>query len=160
MSRQRRLSLALESRSEERVDELGVIGVSCYLTLWLDTGTGLVMPVKFLVDSGASYSMMNLELALDNGLPIPPPESEAAISLRTAQGRVTSHVRPGRIRGWWNPDCSGHPFDFPILFRVNAAPTTPTLLGLGGVVRLCRWTFDGTPTAVEPYGTLTLDDIR
>jgi hypothetical protein len=160
MSRQPSLRIALESRSEERVYELGVIGISCYLTLWLDTGVGTLRSVKFLVDSGASYPMMNLSQAADIGIPIPPPESEASISLRTAQGRITSHVRPGRIRGWWNLDCSGHPFDFPILFRVNAAPTAPTLLGLGGVVKLCRWTFDGSPTAAEPYGTLTLDDIR
>ncbi|MGL4552474.1 MAG: hypothetical protein ACRC33_14975 [Gemmataceae bacterium] len=144
----------------ERALDLGVIGLSCWITLWLDTEGGVILPVTFLVDSGASYPLMNLDEAASRGLRVPPVEAECELPLLTAHGRATSRVRPGRVRGWWHPDCAGHPFAFPMLFRVNAASTAPRLLGLGGVVRLCRWTFDGRPTAAEPYGTLALDDTR
>jgi hypothetical protein len=36
----------------------------------------------------------------------------------------------------------------------------PNLLGFGGVIRTCRWIFDGTASAAASYGSLTLEDIR
>jgi len=69
-------------------------------------------------------------------------------------------VRPGRIRAWWNEERLGYPFDWPILFRVDAPLDIPSILGLGGIVKTCRWTFDGTFTTASPYGYLALDDIR
>jgi hypothetical protein len=50
--------------------------------------------------------------------------------------------------------------DWPVFIRMDDPPGAPPLLGLGGVVGLCRWTFDGTPTPDAPFGTFTLDDIR
>lgn len=150
----------LQAPTLDRVHELGVIGLHCWVTLWIDTGAGLIVPVNFLLDSGSSYVRMNVERALSYGLTVPPPEAECDMPVLTAGGRVATRVRPGRIRGWWDSTCQGHPFDFPVLFRVNASPEAPTLLGLGGVVRLFRWTIDGTPTPAEPYGAFTADDLR
>jgi len=43
---------------------------------------------------------------------------------------------------------------------LNARPGTSPLLGLGGVVKTCRWLFDGTPSPHGDYGHLLLEDIR
>ena len=69
-------------------------------------------------------------------------------------------MRPGRIRGWWNDNQQGYPFDWPVLFRVNAPIGVPPLLGLGGIVKTCRWILDGTYALDSPYGYLILEDIR
>ena len=69
-------------------------------------------------------------------------------------------VRPGRIRGWWTDDLHGYPFDWPVLFRVGTPLGVPPILGLGGILKTCRWTFDGSYSPDAPYGTLTLEDIR
>lgn len=160
MEHQPRHRIPLLPRAEERALELGGIGLSTRLPLWLDTEVGLVVPVEFIVDSGAAMSLMSIEHALDIALSVPPAEAEVNLSIATPQGRSLARVRPGRIRGWWNAECRGHPLDFPILLRADAPAGTPPLLGLGGVIRLCRWTFDGRPTPHEPYGSLTLDDTR
>jgi hypothetical protein len=145
----------------DRIDILGVIGLSSRVTLHLERGTGpKPTPYPFAVDSGASYSLMSLELAQRDRLPIPPPEAELELPLRTAQGTTPFRVRPGRIRAWWNNQLRGYPFDWPVLFRVGAPLDVPSILGLGGVVKTCRWTFEGSYSIDSPYGYLTLEDIR
>ncbi len=112
------------------------------------------------MDSGASYSMMDLREARSIGLDTRLAQPEVDLSLTTAAGGRTLCVRPGRIRCWWSASLQGYPFDWPILYRVNTSPDVPPVLGLGGVVKTCRWTFDGTPSPNFPYGFLALEDIR
>jgi len=69
-------------------------------------------------------------------------------------------VVPGRIRLWLNQDLQGYPFDWPVLFRVDSPVGVPSILGLGGVIHTCKWTFDGSYSIDSPYGFLSLDDIR
>lgn len=145
----------------DRVDALGVIGLRCRVVLLLQVESGRpLVPVSFVVDSGASYSLMSLELARLRRLPLPPPESEVEFSMRTARGSSLIRVRPGRIRAWWGEDPRGYPFDWPVLFRVDAPLDVPSILGLGGVVKTCRWDFDGRSAPDAPYGYLVLDDTR
>ena len=147
--------------STAQVDQLGIVALRCRVFLYLKTRTGLVSdPVRFAVDSGASFTLIDLELAQSRGLPIPPPEAEVVLSLRTATGLQPFRVRPGRIRCWWNADCAGYPFDWPVLFRVGGPLGTPSILGLGGVISTCSWHFGGTYSPDAPYGALTLTDER
>ena len=147
--------------SVERTDALGVVGLRCRVNLRLEVGDERPpVPFSFVVDSGASYSIIGLDLAQLRHIPVPPPESEVEISLRTARGATPIRVRPGRIRAWWDEGLQGYPFDWPVLFRVGAPLDVPSILGLGGVVKTCRWTFAGSYSPDSPYGYLTLDDIR
>lgn len=144
-----------------RVHDLGVVGLKCRIPLWASSEGGPdPVRVEFLVDSGASYTLIDLSLAVSLRLPVPPAEAETSLSLMTAHGTSPMRVRPGRVRCWLGDDCRGYPFDWPVLFRVNAPRETPSVLGLGGVIRTCRWTFDGTFSFAAPHGMLTLEDIR
>ncbi len=145
----------------DRVNVLEVVGLRCRLTLHLSLDNRpkpKLLPV--VVDSGASYSFIGLDVAEAHRIPTPPPESETEIPLKTASGTISIRVRPGRIRAWLNAASEGYPFDWPVLFRVDGPEGVPPILGLGGVVNTCRWTFDGSYSIESPYGHLTLEDIR
>ena len=145
--------------STDRVATLGMVGLRCRINLHLVTDMGAVAdPLSFVVDSGSSYSLIDLELAASRFLPVPPAELD--LELRTTRGLVTLRVRPGRIRGWWNAERRGYPFDWPVLFRVGGSLGSPSILGLGGVVKTCSWHFDGRYSPDAPYGAFTLDDGR
>jgi hypothetical protein len=142
--------------------EFGVVGLSCDLTLWVERIGREPVQIRFRVDSGATHTLLGLAEAQRHGIPAPPPEAERELTLRNAGNapRVPVRVRPGRLRVWWDAGLRGHAFDWPVLFRANLAPGAPPLLGLGGVVPTCRWTFDGTFSPQSPYGYLTLEDVR
>ena len=145
----------------DRVLELGAIPLSCRVTLWLEISTALpAVPMNFLLDSGASYSVINLATAIQQGLPVPPAQAETELQLRTATGLDRIRVRPGRIRAWWDVGHRGHPFDWPVLFRVNGPAGVPPVLGMGGIVKTCRWVIDGASTRTYPYGYVELQDTR
>jgi hypothetical protein len=153
--------VSLQNPLTDRTSLLGVVGLRCRLSFFLERTPGLIASsIEFAVDFGASYSLIGLTLAQESGIQVPPPESEVELPLTTAQRGVTVRVRPGRIRGWWNEPRSGYPFDWPVLFRVDAPVGVPPILGLGGVVNTCTWTFDGRPTPESPFGLLTLEDTR
>jgi len=148
------------SRSPDPV-VLGMIGLRSRVFLQLETTfTSQATSVPFVVDSGASYSIMSLALAEESSIRVPPFEAELQLPLQTVSGSISMRVRPGRIRGWWHPERTGYPFDWPVLFRVDAPPSVPSILGLGGVVKTCQWLFDGTYSPESPYGSLTLHDTR
>lgn len=148
-------------RSMDRVDLLGMVGLRCRIHLYLAALEGMASdPIRFAVDSGASYSLIDLELARSRDLPLPPPEAEIELSLQTPTGIQPFRVRPGRIRCWWNADLVGYPFDWPVLFRVGGPLGSPSILGLGGVIPTCTWNFDGLYSPDAPYGALTLTDLR
>jgi hypothetical protein len=142
-----------------QAETLGAIGLKCRLELWLDAGKE-PKPVSFVVDSGASYSIVGLTFAQVRKIPVPPPQSEVEIPLLTAKGSGRIRVRPGRVRAWWSDTLEGYPFDWPVLFRVDTPIEVPSILGLGGVVKVCRWTFDGGYSPDAPFGNLLLEDVR
>ncbi len=145
----------------ELTEVLDVVGLRCRVSLNLEISVGQpTEAVSFVVDSGASYSMIGTDFARAHRIPVPPPESEIELSLQTATGLASIRVRPGRIRAWINDDLKGYPFDWPVLFRVGGPLGVPPILGLGGVVKTCRWAFDGSDSIESPYGYLTLEDIR
>jgi hypothetical protein len=141
-------------------DPFGPVGVTFRARLWVETADGgPVAPVLFLVDSGASYSSINLADAQFRGISVPPPDADQSLRLNTASGTLPVTVRQGVIRCWWTSTLAGHPFEFPILFRVHP-PSSQPVLGLGGVLRLCRWHFDPPIPPQFPHGRLTLQDAR
>ena len=159
--RQAALRVPLDPISIGRVDSLEVIGLRCRVDLFVEAGLGQpTEKLPFVVDSGPSYTFVSLELARSRTLPVPPPEAEITLPLQTVGGLQSMRVRPGRLRAWWHTDLQGYPFDWPVLFRVDAPPTVPPILGLGGVVKTCQWLFDGTYSPESPHGFLTLSDIR
>lgn len=144
----------------DRVGALDVIGLRSRVTLQIVTESAATVPLPFVVDSGASFSLISLELAQLRRVPVPPVEAEIEIEMRTASGTATVRVRPGRVRAWLGDELRGYPFDWSVMFRVDAPVSVPSILGLGGIVRTCRWAFDGTHSLDAPYGTVTLEDIR
>ncbi len=147
--------------SLNRVEVLGMVGLRCRVDLHLATDNGQTTELlPFAIDSGASYSLINLDLADLRGIPVPPSHTEIELQLRTPTGIQPFRVRPGRIRCWWNADLAGYPFDWPVLFRVGGPLGSPSILGLGGVIPTCSWSFDGLYSPDAPYGALTLSDLR
>lgn len=138
-----------------------MFGLRCRTSLYIEALDGKsIERIPFIVDSGASYSVVSLALAMSRGIPVPPPDAEVDLPLQTVSGSISMRVRPGRIRAWWHAERSGYPFDWPVLFRVDSPPSVPCILGLGGVVKTCQWLFDGTYSPESPYGSLTLVDTR
>jgi len=159
--RQPALRVGYQKRFEGRAIKLGAVGLQPRATFHVDLGSGLPLAaVDFVVDSGATISSIGLEYAANLDIPVPPPEAETALNLTTATGSQAVRVRPGRIRLWWHPDRTGYHFDWPILFRPGLSLTVPPLLGLGGVVSTCVWTFDGRYDPDSPFGYVLLDDCR
>ena len=145
----------------DRVAEFGLIGLRCRLEMWLEVGTGLSpVSMRFAVDTGAACSFIDLVTAEARGLSVPPASTETDVTLLTARGTARIRVRPGRIRGWWSELQHGHPFDWPVLFRVGAQSNSPAILGLGGVLHTCRWIFDGSYSRESPHGQMILEDTR
>ncbi len=143
------------------IPAFGMAGLRCRIDLFAETIQGGVSePIEFAVDSGASYSLIDLELAHFHEFPTPSENVEVELPLRTPTGIRPFRVRPGRIRCWWNADRTGHPFDWPVLFRVGGPLGSPSILGLGGVIRTCSWHFDGLYSPDAPYGGLALTDAR
>jgi hypothetical protein len=138
---------------------LGVQGLTSRIRFWVE-GSKHPMPLLFVVDSGASYVYLNKEDAIKHGIAIPGREVEVRRETITSRGPAASVPRAGRMRGWWDEKLEGHPMDWPVMVRMDDPPGAPALLGLGGVIRVCRWTFDGTPTPEEPFGTLVMEDLR
>ena len=130
------------------------------LPLWAEATRPSDDPILFRVDTGAQLSLVSLGVATRRGWPVPPPEDAVDLRMDTPGGVGPALVRPGRVRVWWTRDRVGYPFDWPVLFVPGLPTTVPPLLGLGGVVTTCRWTFDGRPTPAAPFGGLTLDDTR
>jgi len=138
---------------------LGAQGLLCRIEFWVE-GSRQLAPLRFFVDSGASYSYLNKSQAIEHGIAIPGREMETVRRTLTASGPATSTFRVGRLRGWWHAGLAGHPMDWPVMIRMDDPPGAPPLLGLGGVVRVCRWVIDGTLTPAEPFGVLTMEDLR
>ena len=159
--RQPSLRIGYLKRSEERALEFGAVGLQPRAQFHIDIGPGLPpVPLDFVVDSGASMTIIGLEYAANHDLPVPPPHVETTLNLLAASGAAPVRVRPGRIRLWWTADRAGYPFDWPVLFRPGLPLTVPPILGLGGVIGTCEWLFGGRYQPDTPFGALTLDDIR
>lgn len=145
---------------EERALEFGAVGLQPQVVLHLQTHSGTTTAIRFVVDSGASMTMIGLDLAASWGVPLPPPEAETTLNLGTASGTQPVSVRPGRLRLWWHAGRPGYSFDWPVLFRVGLSLTVPPLLGLGGIVSTCDWSFTGRYDPDTPFGHVLLDDLR
>ena len=135
-------------------------GLICDLTLRVEARPGRVVPIEFRVDTGASWTMISLAAAQFYGLPIPDDTHNRTLPLNSATERRRVTVRDGRIRVWWDVGGRGTPFDWPVLFVVDAPAGSQPLLGLGGVIRDCRWIFDGRAETDAIFGSATFRDIR
>ncbi len=145
----------------DRTSDLGVVGLRCRVSLQVQRAERKgTVPISFVVDSGASYSFVSHEFARTRQIAMDLSGPEFELPSTTAYGMARFRVRPGRIRAWWHEDLGGHPFDWPVLFQLNAPPSVPSILGLGGVVKTCRWTVDGQVFAESPHGYLSLEDTR
>lgn len=158
--RQPRLQVEYVRTLEARAWELGAVGLQPHCTFHLDVGRPAPVPLAFVVDFGAAMTFIGLEYAANRGIPVPPSHVETTLSLTTASGGQHIRVRPGRIRLWWNAERNGYPFDWPVLFRPGLPLSIPPLLGLGGVIGTCVWTFDGRYDPDTPFGHLLMDDAR
>ena len=133
----------------------------CDLTFRIEVGEDEFVPLDFRVDTGASRSSMALLTAEEYGLPIPGPETERLVEF-TKAGEAGRRVRArfGRLKVWWGLHRTGDPFDWPMLYIVDAPASMTPLLGLGGVIRDCTWLFDGRPDDESLFGRATFTDVR
>lgn len=120
----------------------------------------MIVPIKFRVDRGASWSLVPLVVAQAYGLPTPDDSHNRTVLLNSATGQRDVKIRDGRIRVWWNVGRRGTPFEWPVLFVVDAPNSSQPLLGLGGVIRDCQWSFDGRAEDDALFGSATFRDIR
>ena len=135
-------------------------GLICDLTLRVEVEPGVSVPIELRVDTGASWTLMSLAVAQTYGLPTPDDSHDRTVLLNSATGQREVKIRYGRIRVWWNVGRRGTPFDWPVLFVVDAPIDSQPLLGLGGVIRDCQWIFDGRAGDDALFGSATFRDIR
>lgn len=159
--RQPSLRQRLNTVMPELEPQFGFVPLTVRVRLFLNTIAGTATSTLFLFDSGATHSVLGLEVALSSRLTTISRLGPEFGSLQTsAQGLTPIRYRAGRLRAWWDEQRRGSPFDWPVLFRVNAPLNVPWVIGLGGVVSTCRWTFDGGYSPEYPSGYLSLEDIR
>lgn len=135
-------------------------GLICNLTLRIESRPGRVVPIEFRVDTGSSWTLIPLDAAQFYGVPTPDDRHDRRLRINSAVGTNSIVVRDGRIRVWWDVRCRGTPFDWPVLFVVDAPAGSQPLLGLGGVIRDCQWIFDGRVEDDAMFGSATFRDIR
>lgn len=141
---------------------LGAVGLQCHILLQIQGGSPA--GARFLVDTGAMFSIVGVDEANRIGIPVPPSGSpEYDLPGATAAGPGIMRVRPGRVRVWWTPQFFGDPFDWQVLFVVGPRPEMRKLrplLGLGGIVTDCRWTVCGPTNAAADDGYIEFNDTR
>ena len=159
---------ALQHQEEVRVDLIRLwggdsredVGLICDLVLRVEAEPGVIVPLEFRVDTGASWSLVPLAVAQAYGLPTADDSHDRTVLLSSATGQREVKIRDGRIRVWWNVGRRGTPFEWPVLFVVDAPIGSQPLMGLGGVIRDCQWIFDGRAEDEALFGSATFRDIR
>ena len=126
------------------------------LRLHVLTGLHSYEEVCFLVDTGASISVMDWELAELYGIPVQGPTDHLIVN--TTGGPVTLWTCGGGVRARV-PIWSDRTFDWPCNFVQNFRRGY-SLLGMAGVIRDLRLTIDGTPQPDALYGCLIVEPLR
>ena len=103
---------------------------------------------KFLVDTGASFTILSTDWARANGIRVPPMYS--TMPLITAGGPRPVRVRDAdlRVRFRRLREC---PFELAVLFSDDYPPDAPPLIGLHNLLNYWRFAFDG---AFEPAAAM------
>ncbi len=120
------------------------------------TGPHSYEEVCFLVDTGASVSVMDWELAELYGIPVQGPADRVVVN--TTGGPVTLWACAGAVRvrvPIWPERAFEWPCNFVRDFRRGYS-----LLGMAGVIRDLRLTIDGTPQPDALYGLLIVESLR
>jgi hypothetical protein len=145
-----RLEVPLKYRTLRATDDTVVWAD---LTLSLKTNLGRWKQVEFRVDSGTQMTTMLAVDARKANLPMP----KTPVSSLVLYGQ---EVRPGLLRARI-VGMDRTQFVFPCYFigDPNALPPAPprNLLGLTGVINQIRLTFDGTTSALAPWGILVVE---
>lgn len=112
---------------------------------------GVWTPVDFIVDTGASATIVSAEWARDQRIALP--DETATVPVRTAAGVVRSTVRDGELRLRF-PQLPGHVFRLYCVFSESMPAATPPLLGLNDFLDVFRLTFDGAARPDAVMGTI------
>jgi hypothetical protein len=123
------------------------------LTLAIRTNHGTWQELTFLVDSGTEMTTLPSAEARKQDVPIP----QRPVSGLTLHGQeVRSGLLRARIVGMDPTE-----YAFPCYFLGDPDRPSPSpvknLLGLSGVIDQVRLTFEGSPTAVAPFGVLVVE---
>jgi hypothetical protein len=129
--------------------------------LHADLGIRVIAPneseylVPFRIDPGAGCSMMSMERAERLKL-LRPDDVITEAKLRTATGvAVTQTVRVGKLRALL-PSLRSEPFEWPVVFLLTKPLSSPSLLGLAGVLSDLVFHFDGSENQNYPFGSVTI----
>jgi hypothetical protein len=129
--------------------------------LQADLGITLIAPneseflVPFRIDPGAGCSMISMARAERLGL-LRPEDTIKEVKLRTATGdAITQTVRVGKLIARL-PSLRAEPFDWPVFFLPSKPLSSPSQLGLAGVLSDLVFHFDGTMAQNYPFGSVTI----
>jgi hypothetical protein len=116
---------------------------------------GVRLPVpKFVIDSGAMYTMVSATWARLYGIAIP--DATSQLPIRTATGTREVTVRDGELRVRF-PQFPGRVFRLYCVFSEDYSPAAPPLLGLNDFIDVFRVTFDGRYAHDAPSGHVALE---
>lgn len=116
------------------------ITMRALLTLEVEDQSGIWRKLEVVVDTGASYPTLGLDVAESLNLDVPPPSG--TMRLRTAAGLIDAPVHDGELHVRF-PQLPGQTFRLKCLFR-DQPPDVPPLLGLHNTIDLMTITFDGS----------------
>lgn len=133
------------------------VSIRARIELHIERVPGVWLGVdNFLVDTGASFTILSTEWARAQGFSVPRAVSQ--MPLMTAGGDRTARVRDADLRVRFARLCE-HPFDLAVVFSEAHPPTVPPLLGLHNLLNTWKYTFDGTPEPAALMGHMRFDTL-
>lgn len=117
--------------------------------LWLNVD-------RFLVDTGASFTILSTDWARASGFRIP--LTFSTMPLLTAGGDRNVRVRDTNLRVRFRrfPEM---PFDLAVLFSDDYPPSAPPLLGLHNLLNSWRFSFDGSTEPAALMGHMRFETL-
>jgi hypothetical protein len=111
--------------------------------------------VPFRIDPGAGCSMISLARGERLKL-LRPDDVITQVKLRTATGEaITQTVRVGKLQVRL-PLLRPQPFEWPVVFIQTKPLSSPSQLGMAGVLSDLVFNFDGNPKEYYPFGSVTI----
>lgn len=111
---------------------------------------------RFLVDTGASFTILSTEWARNRGIRVPARTS--TVPLMTAGGDRTARVRDADLRVRFARLCE-RPFDLAVLFSDDYSPAAPPLLGLHNLLNSWQFTVSGAFDPAAAMGHMRFDTL-
>lgn len=120
------------------------------------TGGRWVDDVPFVLDTGATATMMSATRARAMGLAFPAETSR--LGMTTFAGSRAGLVHDGELRVRF-PQLPGHVFRLYCVFAEDVPPSVPPVFGLNDFLDVFRVVLDGRFAADAPFGRMLFDTV-